>query len=76
MSCKESADASVCTEPPAESGPKERVTDKVNKEIMTQLTEMGFPEVRAEKGLWLTGTPCCCFCVFFMLVLDPLVARR
>ena len=40
---------------PAESGPKERVTDKVNKDIMAQLVEMGFPEVRAEKGLWLTG---------------------
>ena len=31
------------------------MTDKVNKDIMAQLIEMGFPEVRAEKGLWLTG---------------------
>jgi len=31
------------------------VTELVNKEIMAQLVEMGFPEVRAEKGLWLTG---------------------
>eukprot|EP00282_Hemiselmis_andersenii_P011305 CAMPEP_0114124242 /NCGR_PEP_ID=MMETSP0043_2-20121206/8677_1 /TAXON_ID=464988 /ORGANISM="Hemiselmis andersenii, Strain CCMP644" /LENGTH=382 /DNA_ID=CAMNT_0001217117 /DNA_START=162 /DNA_END=1310 /DNA_ORIENTATION=+ len=35
--------------------PKERVSDKVNKELMDQLKDMGFPEVRAEKGLWLTG---------------------
>jgi len=35
--------------------PKERVTDKVNKEIMEQLKDMGFPELRAERGLWLTG---------------------
>mmetsp|Transcript_38381 Transcript_38381/g.96141 ORF Transcript_38381/g.96141 Transcript_38381/m.96141 type:complete len:396 (-) Transcript_38381:408-1595(-) len=35
--------------------PKERVTDKVNKEIMEQLKDMGFPEIRAERGLWLTG---------------------
>jgi hypothetical protein len=31
------------------------VTELVNKELMAQLAEMGFPEVRAEKGLWLTG---------------------
>ena len=49
---------------PTSDGPKERVTDKVNKEIMTQLLEMGFPEIRAEKGLWLTGTiVVMCFCV-------------
>ena len=41
------------------NAPKERVTDKVNKEIMAQLVEMGFPEVRAEKGLWLTGEALC-----------------
>ena len=40
---------------PKEDGPKERVTEKVNKELMTQLIDMGFPDVRAEKGLWLTG---------------------
>eukprot|EP00281_Chroomonas_sp_CCMP1168_P012326 CAMPEP_0206280562 /NCGR_PEP_ID=MMETSP0047_2-20121206/38646_1 /ASSEMBLY_ACC=CAM_ASM_000192 /TAXON_ID=195065 /ORGANISM="Chroomonas mesostigmatica_cf, Strain CCMP1168" /LENGTH=396 /DNA_ID=CAMNT_0053710635 /DNA_START=45 /DNA_END=1235 /DNA_ORIENTATION=+ len=34
---------------------KERVSDRVNKEIIEQLKDMGFPEVRAEKGLWLTG---------------------
>jgi hypothetical protein len=40
---------------PADAGPKQRVTELVNKELMAQLAEMGFPEVRAEKGLWLTG---------------------
>ena len=34
---------------------RQRVTELVNKEIMAQLAEMGFPQVRAEKGLWLTG---------------------
>ena len=29
--------------------PKERVSDKVNKELMEQLKDMGFPEIRAEK---------------------------
>jgi hypothetical protein len=32
-----------------EEAPKERVTDKVSKELMEQLKEMGFTEVRAEK---------------------------
>jgi hypothetical protein len=34
---------------------KQRVTELVNKDMMAQLAEMGFPPVRAEKGLWLTG---------------------
>mmetsp|Transcript_14048 Transcript_14048/g.28061 ORF Transcript_14048/g.28061 Transcript_14048/m.28061 type:complete len:409 (+) Transcript_14048:34-1260(+) len=38
-----------------DSGPKVPITDKVNGDLMTQLKDMGFPDVRAEKALWLTG---------------------
>ena len=38
------------------------MTELVNKDIMAQLIQMGFPQVRAEKGLWLTGV-CVCVCV-------------
>ena len=38
------------------------MTELVNKDIMAQLIQMGFPQVRAEKGLWLTGV-CVRVCV-------------
>ena len=34
----------------------ERVTDKVNKELLEQLVEMGFSDIRAERALWTTGS--------------------
>jgi hypothetical protein len=37
-----------------EEGAKERVTEKVNKEFMEQLKDMGFSEVRAEKVVHIT----------------------
>lgn len=40
----------------ADDGPKDTpISDKVNGDLMTQLKDMGFPDVRAEKALWLTG---------------------
>ena len=47
---------------PQSEGPTQRVTELVNKDIMAQLLQMGFPQVRAEKGLWLTGV-CVRVCV-------------
>eukprot|EP00960_Hanusia_phi_P029352 747905-Hanusia_phi.AAC.1 len=34
----------------------ERVTDKVSKDLLAQLVEMGFSDVRGERALWMTGS--------------------
>ena len=36
-------------------GPKERITEKLNQELLGQLKDMGFAENRSERALWFTG---------------------